>query len=97
MTSQFIPEQLITNLNGTRMDWHSVVQAFGVRRSPGPCAFNPSWNGYQCLNTPMEMFVAESLDPDSETRRVAPTAVSSSGFSDILNGYGALVWFADCC
>ncbi|XP_069478189.1 fibrocystin-L-like [Ambystoma mexicanum] len=45
-----------------------------------------AWKCYKCLGLEHEMLVIESLDPDSETRRLSPVAVLGDRYVDILNG-----------
>lgn len=46
--------------------------------------------GYQttiiCFPTDYEMLVIESLDADTEVRRLSPVALSADGFTNLLNG-----------
>lgn len=51
------------------------------------CTFVSSWQAYECsdeLN--YRMLVIESLDADTETRRLSPVAVLGGGFVDLING-----------
>jgi hypothetical protein len=89
MTAFFLPEQLLTLANGTRQLWSNLVRAFGTRRAAPACEVMAAWGpagGYRCPGLRMEMFVAESLDVDTETRQIAPVALSSGGFTDVLTG-----------
>ena len=44
------------------------------------------WQSYKCSGLNYEMLVIESLDADTETRRLSPVAVLGDGYVDLLNG-----------
>lgn len=45
------------------------------------------WNAYQCDDSVRYgMLSIESMDHDTETRRLSPVAVFSGGYIDLLNG-----------
>ncbi|MGH0164121.1 UNVERIFIED_CONTAM: hypothetical protein FKN15_071602 [Acipenser sinensis] len=46
----------------------------------------PSWQSYKCLSLDYEMLVIESMDSDTETRRLSPVAVLGDGYIDLING-----------
>ena len=58
----------------------------GGDRSESNCTWMPSWNAYSCSGLNHLMFVFESLDQDTEVRRLSPFALAANGFIDILNG-----------
>lgn len=45
-----------------------------------------TWQGYKCFGLNYTMLVIESLDADTETRRLSPVAVLGDGFVDLING-----------
>ncbi|XP_045897279.1 fibrocystin-L-like, partial [Micropterus dolomieu] len=45
-----------------------------------------SWQSYKCFGLNYRMLVIESLDSDTETRRLSPVAVLGDGFVDLING-----------
>lgn len=45
-----------------------------------------SWQSYKCFGLNYRMLAIESLDSDTETRRLSPVAVLGRGFLDLING-----------
>lgn len=45
-----------------------------------------SWQSYNCTGLDYRMLVIESLDADSETRRLSPVALLGDGYVDLING-----------
>lgn len=45
-----------------------------------------TWQSYKCTGLDYRMLVIESLDADTETRRLSPVAVLGDGFVDLING-----------
>ena len=66
---------------------HDIIYCFaGVIRNSN-CTYRSSWQAYECgedLN--YEMLIIESMDPDTETRRLSPVAVLGDGYVDLING-----------
>ena len=58
----------------------------GGNRSENNCTWISPWNSYSCSGLNHLMFVFESLDADTEVRRLSPFALAANGFIDILNG-----------
>lgn len=56
----------------------------GVIRSN--CTYMRRWQAYECFDLDYRMLVIESLDADTETRRLSPVAVLGDGFVDLING-----------
>lgn len=50
------------------------------------CEYMRTWQGYKCTGLNYRMLVIESLDADTETRRLSPVAVLGDGFVDLING-----------
>lgn len=50
------------------------------------CVYMDTWQGYKCFGLNYTMLVIESLDADTETRRLSPVAVLGDGFVDLING-----------
>lgn len=50
------------------------------------CTFMRTWQAYKCFGMNYRMLVIESLDSDTETRRLSPVAVLGDGYVDLLNG-----------
>ena len=53
----------------------------------GDCLFVDKWNAYKCDDSVhYAMLSIESMDHDTETRRISPVAIYSGGYVDLLNG-----------
>ena len=57
----------------------------------GGCVFMAQWQAYSCKNLQHLMFVIESMDADTETRRLSPIALDGGNtgngdYTDLLNG-----------
>jgi plastocyanin len=82
-----------------RLDPESIVEHRGIARgndgtfdgsSPG-CVWVPSWNAYKCSGLNHQMLVIESMDADTEVRRISPIALhggdtGSGKYTDLMNG-----------
>ncbi|XP_069478234.1 fibrocystin-L [Ambystoma mexicanum] len=80
-----IPKVMLTYLNGSRIPVNQVAPNKGIIRD-STCTYLPTWESYKCSGLDYEMLVIESLDSDTETRRLSPVAVLGAGYVDLLNG-----------
>ncbi|CAF4366562.1 unnamed protein product [Rotaria socialis] len=82
-----IPMVAMTNLSGQRINISSIYPYRGISRS-NSCVLHSSWGMYQCINNNYySMLIIESMDSDTETRRLSPIAImSSNGYIDLING-----------
>ena len=87
-----IPRTMLSRADGSRIPVDSIYPKKGIVRGSGfgdesQCSFNTVWNAYQCTGIDHLMIVIESLDADTEVRRLSPIGLgSSNGFIDLLNG-----------
>lgn len=81
-----IPRVVLSNLTGSMLNINLTYPYRGIARASG-CTYQPSWQMYLCPNTSdYRMLIIESMDADTETRRLSPVAVMSNGFLDLING-----------
>ncbi|XP_067833370.1 fibrocystin-L-like [Heptranchias perlo] len=80
-----IPKTLLTYLNGSRIPVSQIAPHKGIIRD-STCTYMPDWQSYKCFGLNYEMLVIESLDTDTETRRLSPVALLSEGYIDLING-----------
>ncbi|XP_058524528.1 fibrocystin-L isoform X1 [Ochotona princeps] len=80
-----IPKVMLTFLNGSRIPVTEKAPYKGIIRD-STCRFIPEWQSYQCFGMEYAMMVIESLDSDTETRRLSPVAIVSNGYVDLING-----------
>ena len=52
------------------------------------CSYMPPWQSYKCFNLNYKLLVIDSLDADTETRRLSPVAVLGDKYVDLINGEG---------
>ncbi|XP_076610974.1 PKHD1 like 1, tandem duplicate 1 [Chaetodon auriga] len=79
-----IPKVMLAFLNGSRIPVNQIAPHKGVIRKD--CTYMSSWQSYKCFGLNYRMLVIESLDADTETRRLSPVAVLGDQFVDLING-----------
>ena len=92
-----IPPAMLTFPNGSKESAALTYPAKGIVRgtafgSSANCAYNARWNAYQCSQLDHLMFVLESLDIDTEIRRLSPIGLGANGFIDLINGPEDFGW-----
>ena len=82
-----IPKVVMTNSTGQRFNISSIYPCRGISRS-NSCSIEQPWGMYRCNNTTnYRMLIIESMDADTERRRLSPVAIiSDSGCIDLING-----------
>ena len=50
------------------------------------CTYMPAWQSYKCFGLNYRLLAIESMDADTETRRLSPVAILGGGFVDLING-----------
>eukprot|EP00731_Ephydatia_muelleri_P028251 Em0019g1124a len=91
------PPAMLTFPNGSKESVALTYPAKGIVRgttfaSSANCAYNAMWNAYLCSQLDHLMFVLESLDIDTETRRLSPVGMAANGFIDLINGPEDFGW-----
>lgn len=84
-----IPTALLTEPDGSQVDADALYPNKGIVRSGNlgeSCMFVSDWNMYQCSGLDHLMFAMESLDEDTEVRRISPVAVAANGYVNLVNG-----------
>ena len=61
-----------------------LKKGFGIPRDN--CTLMDSWNAWMCPSARYTRLIIENMDKDHEIRRVSPVALSSDGYTNILNG-----------
>jgi hypothetical protein len=70
-----IPKAAQTNPDGSRIDIDAFLPNKGIIREQSQCPWIEDWNAYKCSDMDHHMAIIESLDKDTETRRLSPVAV----------------------
>ena len=83
-----IPKEALAAPNGSMMDISQVYKYRGIIRDENNCAYKDSWQAYECHGLDMKMLIIESMDTDTETRRLSPVAIFSDDnkYVDLING-----------
>nr|XP_055075127.1 fibrocystin-L-like [Misgurnus anguillicaudatus] len=79
-----IPKVMLTALNGSRIPVNQIAPNKGVIRDS--CTYMNTWQSYKCFGLNYKMLVIESMDVDTETRRLSPVAILGDKYVDLLNG-----------
>ena len=80
---------MVTTLEGKRIDADTKYPNKGIVRSMGDqsqCVWVTNVNAYKCEDMPYTMMIIESLDRDTEIRRLSPVALAANGYIDLING-----------
>ena len=77
--------------NGSRIAVGDIYPNQGIVRGRqfgdgSDCEFMSTWNMYLCSNLDHLMLVMESLDEDTEVRRLSPIGIGANGFINLVNG-----------
>ena len=74
-------------ISGNRIDVNEKYPNKGIYRGgSGECQYHVDWQAYYCKQINYRMLIIESLDHDSETRRLSPVAVATEKYIDLING-----------
>ncbi|XP_052063080.1 fibrocystin-L-like [Mytilus californianus] len=82
-----IPKSMLTTVSGIRID---SAEYKGIIRNQS-CEYHTEWQAYECIGMNYEMLIIESMDEDTETRRISPVGIMSYdqygfGYVDLING-----------
>ena len=86
-----IPVAMLSNPDGSRINVNDIYPLKGIVRGEtfgreDECSFVTEWNAYLCSKLDHLMLVMESLDADTEVRRLSPIAYGANGFVNLVNG-----------
>ncbi|KAL3886657.1 hypothetical protein ACJMK2_026637 [Sinanodonta woodiana] len=84
-----IPKELLTDrVTGARLSINSIATKRGIIRNEN-CTLSTSWQAWLCQGLDYLVLTIESMDDDTETRRLSPVAVLAhygNGYIDLING-----------
>ncbi len=82
-----IPREALSYKNGTYMAPSKLYKHRGIVRDESSCIYQPNWQAYECHGLEHKILIIESMDNDTETRRLSPVAIlSDTGYLDLING-----------
>ena len=80
-----IPRTMVANIDGTKKNIEQTFPNKGIYRGK-TCDWKLDWNSYSCRGIDHLMMVMESLDADTEVRRLSPIGLAAGGYVDLING-----------
>ncbi|XP_070541075.1 fibrocystin-L-like [Ptychodera flava] len=80
-----IPKMMLTNPDGSRIPVEDKAPNKGIIRN-NQCTWNDDWQAYKCHGLDHMMMIIESMDADTETRRLSPIALLADEYVDLING-----------
>lgn len=88
-----IPSEALAYPNGSMMPISQLYQHPGIVRDQQYCIQRDDWQAWECTKLVYKMLMIESMDNDTEKRRIAPIAiVSDNGYLDLINGPGGKIF-----
>ena len=83
-----IPLGALLNSNGSLKNMSLVYKSRGLVRDENACKYRTEWQAYECHGVDHRIMVIESMDDDTETRRLSPIAIISddNNYIDLING-----------
>jgi hypothetical protein len=82
-----IPYQALADSNGQALSPSQIYSYPGIVRDQSQCSYKNSWQAYKCNGLDYRMLVIESMDNDTESRRLSPIAIlSDNRYLDLING-----------
>ncbi len=84
-----IPSTMLANKDGSKIDASTKFPHKGIVRgtkTESSCTWNANYDAYKCSGLDYFFFVIESLDEDTETRRLSPVGLAANGYIDLING-----------
>ncbi|CAK8674402.1 unnamed protein product [Clavelina lepadiformis] len=83
-----IPKPMLTATDGSRIEVSDIADLRGIIRNSA-CTYNNEWQAHDCHGPDAldyRMLVIESMDSDTETRRLSPVAMLGDRCLDLNNG-----------
>ncbi|CAF0710276.1 unnamed protein product [Brachionus calyciflorus] len=82
-----IPKEALSSPNGTMLPTSDLYTYLGIVREENKCTYQSTWQAYECHGLNHKVLTIESMDADTETRRLSPIAiVSDNKYLDLING-----------
>ena len=82
-----IPMPMLSDANGNMIDPSQVYNHPGIVRDENLCTRKDAWQAWECHGLDYQMLIIESMDKETEDRRLSPVAIlSDNGYLDLING-----------
>jgi hypothetical protein len=83
-----IPKEALADSNGRLKNISDVYKYTGGIRDENLCTYVDDWQAYHCNSMDMKLMIIESMDADTEERRLSPVAIFSDDYKyvDLVNG-----------
>ena len=82
-----IPMTALADVNGRMIPPNQTYTYPGIVRDQALCEYVDSWQAHLCKQLDYRMLMVESMDKDTETRRLSPVAVfADNQYLDLING-----------
>ena len=83
-----IPKEALADSAGHLKNMSLVYKHRGLVRDENTCTYQSDWQAYECHGVDHRMMMIESMDKDTENRRLSPIAIISDGnnYIDLING-----------
>ena len=81
-----VPKTMTTDVDGNKIAYSDIMPNVGIVQNEN-CSRVNEWNSILCQDIDHRMLVIESMDKDTEIRRLSPIGVlSENGYIDLING-----------
>ncbi len=85
-----IPKEALSYPNGSYLAPSNIYKYPGIIRDQNTCVYQSNWQAYECHGLNHSNLIIESMDNDTEHRRLSPVAIiSDNGYLDLINGPGS--------
>ena len=83
-----IPQVALADANGHLRPIDQVYKYRGIIRNESSCVLRTDWQAWECHGIDHRMLIIESMDNDTEHRRISPVAIISdtNQYVDLING-----------
>ncbi|CAL1525941.1 unnamed protein product, partial [Lymnaea stagnalis] len=82
-----IPSAMLVASNGSKLEVENIAPHKGIYKTDN-CTWVVDWHAFECADFyQWRLLAIESMDADTETRRLSPVAIySPEGYVDLING-----------
>ena len=82
-----IPKEMLSDAQGHLIQPSVIYNEPGIVRDNNLCTLKDDWQAWECHGLNYQMLIIESMDKDTEDRRLSPVAIlSDNKYLDLING-----------